>query len=115
MTTFPIALEQADVPRRRYGQRLAAISAVDVARRVLNVTLALVALIVALPLLAIIAIAAKLSSPGPVLYSQPRVGLNRRLLLPRGKRYCSTDCGGKPFTTLTFRTTPVDGATHGPD
>ncbi len=115
MTTFPIALEQADVPRRRYGRRLAAITAVDVARRVLNVTLALVALIVALPLLAIIAIAVKLSSPGPVFYSQTRVGLNRRRLLPWGKRYRSTDCGGKPFTILKFRTMRVNGETKGPD
>jgi len=115
MTTFPIALEQADVPRRRYGRRLAAITAVDVARRVLNVALALLALIVALPLLAIIAIAVKLSSPGPVFYSQTRVGLNRRRLLPWGKRYRSTDCGGKPFTILKFRTMRVNGETKGPD
>ena len=115
MTTFPIALEQADVPRRRYGRRLAAITAVDVARRVLNVTLALVALIAALPLLAIIAIAVKLSSPGPVFYSQTRVGLNRRRLQPWGNRYRSTDCGGKPFTILKFRTMRVNGETKGPD
>ncbi|HEV2672026.1 MAG TPA: sugar transferase, partial [Gemmatimonadales bacterium] len=87
MTTFPIALGQPDVPRRRYGQGTATFSATGVVRRALNATLAMVALVVALPLLAIIAIAVKLSSPGPVFYTQTRVGVNRRRLLPRGARY----------------------------
>jgi lipopolysaccharide/colanic/teichoic acid biosynthesis glycosyltransferase len=115
MTTFPIALDQSDVPRRRYGPRVLALSAVDVARRVLNVTLALVGLVVALPVLAIIAIAVKLSSPGPVFYTQTRVGLNRRRLLPPGTRYRPTDCGGKPFTIFKFRTMRVNGGTNGSD
>jgi len=43
-------------------------------RRVLNFSVALVGLILALPLLPFIALAIKLDSPGPVLYRQRRVG-----------------------------------------
>lgn len=43
-------------------------------RRVLNFTAALVGLVVSLPLLPFIALAVRLSSPGPILYRQQRVG-----------------------------------------
>jgi sugar transferase (PEP-CTERM system associated) len=45
-----------------------------VVRWVLNFSVALVGLVLALPLLPFIALAVKLSSPGPVFYSQKRVG-----------------------------------------
>lgn len=47
-------------------------------KRVLDVALASAALVLALPLMALIAIAIKLDSPGPVLFRQVRVGRNRR-------------------------------------
>jgi len=53
--------------------------------------LALVGLILALPVFAIIAIAVKLDSPGPVLFRQVRVGL-----------------GGREFNVYKFRTMVVD-------
>jgi sugar transferase (PEP-CTERM system associated) len=43
-------------------------------RRVLNFTVALVALVLTLPLLPLVALAIRLDSPGPVLYRQKRVG-----------------------------------------
>ncbi len=43
-------------------------------RRVLNFSVALIGLILALPLLPIVALAVKLSSPGPIFYRQERVG-----------------------------------------
>lgn len=43
-------------------------------RRVVNLTAALIGLIFTLPILPLVALAVKLSSPGPVLYSQKRVG-----------------------------------------
>jgi sugar transferase (PEP-CTERM system associated) len=43
-------------------------------RRVLNFTVALIGLILALPVLPFVALAVKLDSPGPVLYRQKRVG-----------------------------------------
>jgi len=46
--------------------------------RVVNLLLAGVALIIATPVMLLIAVAIKLTSKGPVLYRQPRVGLDRR-------------------------------------
>ncbi|MBI1722748.1 MAG: sugar transferase [Gemmatimonadetes bacterium] len=75
------------------------------ARRALNVTVALLALILAAPLIIVIAILVKLTSPGPVLFCQARVGLNRR---DRGNEGGNSrrrlDYGGKPFTIYKFRT-----------
>src|SRR3954469_10577978 len=115
MTTVPILLEQAPpAPRRRYGQHVIALSTVEVLRRALNIVIALAALVVLLPLILVIAIAVKLSSPGPVFYTQTRVGLNRRHVLPPGSRYRHADRGGKPFTIFKFRTMRVnDGGSEG--
>ena len=75
-----------------------------VARRVLNIAIALVGILVTLPLMALIALAIKCTSPGPVLYLQTRVGLDRR----RGVRHPSVgpaeDQGGRPFRMIKFRT-----------
>jgi lipopolysaccharide/colanic/teichoic acid biosynthesis glycosyltransferase len=108
MTTIPIALEQAPSPRRRYVGTVSW-SAADVLRRLFNVTIALVGLVCAVPLLLLIALAVKLSSRGPVFYTQTRVGHNRRRKLPPGVRYRESDCGGKPFTLYKFRTMRVNG------
>jgi sugar transferase (PEP-CTERM system associated) len=43
-------------------------------RRVLNFSISLIALVVALPLIPLIVLAVKLGSPGPILYRQQRVG-----------------------------------------
>lgn len=48
-------------------------------KRVLDVLLSLVLLILLLPVFLITAIAIKISSPGPVFFSQKRLGLNKRL------------------------------------
>jgi exopolysaccharide biosynthesis polyprenyl glycosylphosphotransferase len=56
-------------------------------KRSLDVGVAALTLLVCLPLLAIIAVAIRLESPGPALFRQPRVG-------SRGRR----------FTTIKFRT-----------
>lgn len=80
-------------------------SAADRSRRLLNVSIAAVALIVALPLMLIIALLIKLSSPGPVLYTQTRVGLDRRSPFDsggNGRR--RINYGGKLFTIYKFRT-----------
>jgi exopolysaccharide biosynthesis polyprenyl glycosylphosphotransferase len=47
-------------------------------KRVIDMVGALAALLLLSPLLAVIAIAVKLDSPGPALFAQERVGLNRR-------------------------------------
>jgi len=85
----------------------------DRARRALNLVVAGVSLLLLLPLLALVAIAVKLSSPGPVLHIQERVGRDRRrraaerpLLMVRrqpGDRR-ELDAGGKLFKMHKFRT-----------
>jgi lipopolysaccharide/colanic/teichoic acid biosynthesis glycosyltransferase len=114
MTTIPLALGQSQ-PRRRYDQpALLLLTTTDAIRRALNIAIAVTALLLLLPLVLIIAIAVKLSSPGPVFYTQTRVGLNRRRLLPPGSRYRQTDCGGRPFTIFKFRTMRVCTAADQP-
>ena len=68
-------------------------------KRMLDFLLALLALLLLSPLLLILAAAVRLTSPGPALFTQRRVGLHRKL-----------------FTIYKFRTmrtdTPRDTATH---
>jgi lipopolysaccharide/colanic/teichoic acid biosynthesis glycosyltransferase len=74
-------------------------------RRVLNVAVAAVGLVLAAPLMLVIAALIKLTSRGPVLFTQTRVGLDRRALSNAGgntRRH--TDVGGRPFTMYKFRT-----------
>lgn len=47
-------------------------------KRVFDIGFALVAIILTLPIMLIIALAVKITSPGPVIFKQERVGLNRR-------------------------------------
>ena len=60
-------------------------------KRAVDIVLSLAVLIVASPLLLLLAIAVKVSSPGPVFYRQERMGLN-----------------GLCFDMLKFRSMPVD-------
>jgi len=71
-------------------------------RRSLNVSVAAVALLVAAPVMLIIAIAIKLTSPGPIFFTQTRVGINRRRLLPIGTRYRLSDRGAGPSGSSSF-------------
>ena len=50
-------------------------------KRAFDVSLSLLGLIVGLPIMALVAIAVKLTSRGPVFYHQERVGLNGRTLM----------------------------------
>jgi lipopolysaccharide/colanic/teichoic acid biosynthesis glycosyltransferase len=76
------------------------------ARRVLNVLVALVGLIALAPLMLIIAALVKLTSPGPILYCQTRVGVDRRSTTGGNFRR-RIDYGGKLFTIYKFRTMRV--------
>jgi len=76
------------------------------ARRALNVLVALLGIVISMPLMLVVAVLIKLDSPGPVIYKQQRVGLDRR-----GRRGTeaenhgrSADLGGRIFTIYKFRT-----------
>lgn len=62
-----------------------------VTKRIVDVVFAAAALVLLSPLLLLLAIGVKLSSPGPVFYKQNRMGLN-----------------GRTFDMLKFRSMPVD-------
>jgi lipopolysaccharide/colanic/teichoic acid biosynthesis glycosyltransferase len=74
--------------------------------RSLNVWVALVGILVTLPIMAVVAVAVRLSSPGPIVYRQPRVGRNRRRgRSPQdGTERRTRNVGGKVFTLYKFRT-----------
>jgi lipopolysaccharide/colanic/teichoic acid biosynthesis glycosyltransferase len=78
-------------------------------RRTLNVFVAVLAIILTSPLWALIALAIKVTSPGPVFFRQLRVGIDRRRARADpddGRR--KRDLGGRPFEILKFRTMIVD-------
>lgn len=67
-------------------------------KRLLDTAISLLGLILFSPLMLLIALAVKLTSPGPVLYRQERAGLH-----------------GRPFTLYKFRTMFADSETGGPE
>ena len=74
--------------------------------RMVNVTIALVGLIVASPVMLLFAALVKLTSRGPVFYSQARVGLDRRRRKDDAGKYDrrTRNLGGRPFMIYKFRT-----------
>ena len=97
---------------RRAGHRSRCVESRSFAERLtrgVNFVLALFVLVALLPLLLLIAVVVKLTSRGPVLYTQERVGLDRRIPgLDASNHRRTRDIGGKPFTIYKFRTMWVD-------
>jgi lipopolysaccharide/colanic/teichoic acid biosynthesis glycosyltransferase len=77
----------------------------DNGRRMLNVIVAALGLVLSLPLMLLIAALIKLTSPGPAIYKQTRIGIERRRPGQGGgnsRRHL--DLGGRAFTMYKFRT-----------
>jgi exopolysaccharide biosynthesis polyprenyl glycosylphosphotransferase len=66
-------------------------------KRFLDILFSMIAIILLLPVYLILAVAVKLSSPGPIFFTQERVGLN-----------------GKPFKIIKYRTMFVNSEKNGP-
>jgi lipopolysaccharide/colanic/teichoic acid biosynthesis glycosyltransferase len=81
--------------------------------RAVNIIVAAVALIVTFPLFVLVAIAIKLTSKGPIFYSQTRVGLDRRFRRATESDRRQIDHGGKLFMMHKFRTMRVDAEIDG--
>ncbi len=73
-------------------------------RRYLNVVMALTLLVLLMPVMLVVAVLVKLTSPGPVLFTQTRVGIDRRYVRPVGNWRRRVDYGGQLFTIYKFRT-----------
>jgi len=84
-------------------------------KRAIDIVGASVGLLLTLPLMAVIAVLVKLDSPGPVFYTQVRVGVNRRKHRPLQHKRVGVnqklkrdrrreDHFGRPFRVVKFRT-----------
>lgn len=77
----------------------------DRSRRLLNLSVALIGIALTAPVMVIVALAIRLTSSGPVIFKQERVGLDRRgqAIHPLRDRRAA-DQGGRVFTMYKFRT-----------
>jgi lipopolysaccharide/colanic/teichoic acid biosynthesis glycosyltransferase len=86
----------------------------DYSIRVLNVLMASLLILFFLPIMLLIALLVGLTSRGPIIYAQDRVGLDARKRARRrgpvsGTDRRSRDWGGRIFNIYKFRTMKVDG------
>ena len=82
--------------------------------RAFNFTVAIVMFLFACPVMILAALIIRLSSRGPVLYTQTRVGVDRRWSRTHAlKERRREDLGGVPFTIYKFRSMRVDAEING--
>ena len=81
--------------------------------RSLNVAVATVALVVAFPVMVLVALAVWITSKGPVFYSQIRVGVDRRFRTSSACDRREHDYGGRLFRMYKFRTMRADAEADG--
>ena len=82
--------------------------------RVFNVSAASALLLVAAPVMAVTALLVRLTSRGPIFYTQTRVGIDRRWDRTHALRERRReDLGGVPFTIYKFRSMRVNAEQNG--
>ena len=82
--------------------------------RAFNCAAAVLLLLVTAPVMLLAAVLIRLSSRGPVFYTQTRVGIDRRWNRTRAMRERRReDLGGSPFTIYKFRSMRVDAEMNG--
>ena len=114
-TRLPAAAEPKTLPRltQLYDHATFAPDR-ELPRRLLNVLAASLLIVLTSPLMLVVAILVKLTSRGPIIYTQTRVGLDRRAgRSPRHDSRRQDDIGGLPFTIFKFRTMRLDAETTG--
>ncbi len=81
---------------------------------IFNVSIAVACFILSSPVMLITALVIRLTSRGPVLYTQTRVGIDRRWNRTRAlHERRREDLGGSPFTIYKFRSMCVDAEANG--
>jgi lipopolysaccharide/colanic/teichoic acid biosynthesis glycosyltransferase len=102
-------LELTRASDRRSGAVAVQRTGAEMRVRALNIAVAGVGIVITAPLMLAIGALVKLTSPGPVIYKQTRVGMDRR-----GSRDSDSsirrkhDIGGIPFAIYKFRTMRTD-------
>jgi lipopolysaccharide/colanic/teichoic acid biosynthesis glycosyltransferase len=81
--------------------------------RALNVVVAAVALVLLLPVMFLVALVVRLTSKGPIIYTQVRVGEDRRARSATNDHRRVYDHGGRLFRMYKFRTMRVDAEADG--
>lgn len=105
--------DSTPAPVARVASEVQPRSRSELINRAVNLAVACLALVILAPVMLLIAIAIRITSRGPVLYSQKRVGLDRRrdsvdALYDRRE----TDTGGCVFTIYKFRSMRVNAEQH---
>lgn len=86
-------------------------------KRAMDVFVSLVALAMYAPALAVLALAIRADSPGPVIFLQPRIGIDRRrqrVPMPASADRRHVINPGRPFNIIKLRTMAVDAEASGP-
>ena len=112
----PIPVVREPAPRSASASQKATLRArSEKLDRIMNIALASIGLALAAPIMLVFAVLVKVTSPGPIFYSQARVGLDRRARSRSRTVYDrrARDLGGRAFMILKFRTMRTDAEQNG--